>query len=120
MYAVIRTGGKQYRVAEGQRVDVELLDADVGGEVTFAPVLVVDGATVTAAPDALAGSVVEATVVGEAKGPKIQGFTYKNKTNSRKRWGHRQHYTTVEVTRISSGASHGTAATPAAVAPEEA
>ena len=101
MYAVIQTGGKQYRVEEGQQLDVELLGAD--GDVSFAPVLVVDGDTVLATPGDLAGASVSARVVGEAKGPKITGFTYKNKTNQRTRWGHRQRYDTIEITSITRG-----------------
>ncbi len=101
MYAVIQTGGKQYRVTEGQRLDVEKLTGD---EVELRPVLVVDGATVLATPDELAAATVGARVVGEATGPKINGFTYKNKSNQRKRWGHRQHYATIEITSISTGA----------------
>ena len=96
MYAVIKTGGKQYRVTEGQRLDVELLS---GEDVSFTPVLVVDGENVVAGSD-LSGATVSARVVGETKGPKIRGFTYKNKTNQRKRWGHRQKYTTIEITGI--------------------
>ena len=103
MYAVIRTGGKQERGSEGSRLDVERLGADVGAEVTFTPLLVVDGDTVASTPGELSGASVTATVVGEAKGPKIRGFTYKNKTRSRRRWGHRQHYATIEVTGISRG-----------------
>ena len=103
MYAVIRTGGKQYKVAQGERLDVERLTADGGGtDVTFRPVLVVDGERVVSAANDLAGTEVTARVVGEAKGPKIRGFTYKNKTNSGRRWGHRQHYTTIEITGIRS------------------
>ena len=103
MYAVIKTGGKQERVAEGQRVRVELLGEPVGAEVTFAPVLVVDGETVLATPTQLAGASVTAQVVGEEQGPKINAMTYKNKTNQRRRWGHRQHYATVEITAIAAG-----------------
>jgi large subunit ribosomal protein L21 len=103
MYAVIRTGGKQARVAEGQRLDVELLGEDEGAEVSFTPILLVDGETVVSAPGDLAGASVSARVVGSAKGPKIRGFTYKNKTNNRRRWGHRQHYATIEITGISKG-----------------
>lgn len=103
MYAVIKTGGKQERVAEGQRLDVERLGLDLGQEVTFTPVLVVDGEAVLAGPSALARATVSARVVGEAKGPKITGFTYKPKSNNRRRWGHRQHYTTIEITGISRG-----------------
>ena len=102
MYAVIKTGGKQYRVSEGQRLEVERITPD-GDEVSFTPVLVVDGDTVVATAGDLAGSSVAARVVGEAKGPKIRGFTYKNKTNQGRRWGHRQKYTTIEITGISRG-----------------
>ncbi len=101
MYAVIRTGGKQARVEQGQRIDVELLGKGEGEEVDFTPVLVVDGDTVVASASDLAGAKVTARVVGETKGPKIRGFTYKNKTNQRRRWGHRQHYATIEITGIS-------------------
>ena len=101
MYAVIQTGGKQYRVEEGQRLDVERLgDAD---EVSLTPVLVVDGDSVLATPAQLSGASVTARVVGAARGPKITGFTYKNKSNERKRWGHRQHYATIEITGIKKG-----------------
>ena len=104
MYAVIRTGGKQERVEQGQRVDVELLGKGEGEEVSFTPVLVVDGDTVVASASDLAGAQVTARVVGQTKGPKIRGFTYKNKTNQRRHWGHRQKYTTIEITGISRGA----------------
>ena len=100
MYAVVKTGGKQYKVTEGQRLDVERLE---GGEIFFDPVLVVDGDTVLSTPDQLAGAQVRARVVGDAKGPKIDGFTYKNKTNQRRRWGHRQKYSTIEIVGIASG-----------------
>src|SRR3954470_22788804 len=96
MYAVIATGGKQYRVTEGQRLDVERLGGEAS-DVTFTPVLVVDGDTVIAAPADLAGASVSPRVVGEAKGPKITGFTYKPKSNQRRRWGHRQKYATIEI-----------------------
>ena len=98
MYAVIRTGGKQYRVAEGDRLEVELLGQD-DGDVTFAPILVVDGGE-TVTGTALAGASVSGRVVGQAAGPKITGFTYKPKARARRRWGHRQHYSVVEITGI--------------------
>ena len=101
MYAVIKTGGKQYRVTEGQQLQVEKL-AVTEGEVDLTPVLLVDGDTVVSAPDALAKASVKANVIGEAKGPKITGFTYKNKSNNRRRYGHRQRYTVVEITHISA------------------
>ena len=103
MYAVIATGGKQERVESGQRIDVELLGVSDGAEVTFAPVLLVDGDDVLATPAQLEGAAVTGTVVGTSKGPKINGFTYKRRTNQRRRFGHRQHYTTVEITGISRG-----------------
>ena len=101
MYAVIQTGGKQYRVAEGDRLDVERLDGD---DVTLRPVMLVDGEqrALHARPRSAASSVT-ARIVGEAKGPKIKGFTYKNKSNERRHWGHRQHYSTIEITGISKG-----------------
>ena len=100
MYAVIHTGGKQYRVAEGDRIDVERLEGD---EVSLRPVMLVDGDTVLATAAQLDGASVTARVVGEARGPKIKGYTYKNKSNERKHWGHRQHYSTIEITGISKG-----------------
>jgi large subunit ribosomal protein L21 len=102
MYAVIKTGGKQYRVEQGQQLQVEKLstgDADV----TLTPLLLVDGDTVLSTPAQLSGASVSAKVVGEAKGPKVTGFTYKNKTNQRRRWGHRQKYATIEITKIVKG-----------------
>ncbi len=102
MYAVIRTGGKQSRVIEGQVLDVEKLGVDDGAEVSFTPVLFVDGDTVLAGSD-VAAAVVSARVVGAAKGPKINGFTYKSKSRSRRRYGHRQHYSRIEITGISPG-----------------
>jgi large subunit ribosomal protein L21 len=105
MYAVIRTGGKQERVAEGQTLRVELLGQPAGSEVSFEPVLVVDGETVLATPEELAGARVAGRVLGEEAGTKIRAMTYKNKTNQRRRWGHRQHYSTVEITGISVPAS---------------
>ncbi len=103
MYAVIRSGGKQERVAEGQRLRVELLGQPVGTEVSLEPVLVVDGDTVLATPEALSGARVTAQVVGEELGPKINAMTYKPKANQRRRWGHRQRYATVEITSIAAG-----------------
>jgi large subunit ribosomal protein L21 len=103
MYAVVRSGGKQERVAPGEQVRLELLDAADGSEVRLDPVLVVDGDRVLATPDQLAGAVVTARVLGTELGPKIRGFTYKPKTNQRRRWGHRQRYTTVEITDIAVG-----------------
>lgn len=101
MYAVIKAGARQYRVEEGQQLDVDLL-GEVE-QVEFTPVLVVDGDTVLATPGDLGGAKVTARVLGEHKGPKITGFTYKPKSNQRRRWGHRQRYNTIEITGISRG-----------------
>ena len=103
MYAVIATGGKQHRVSEGEQGHVELLDAEQGADVSLTPVLLVDGESVLATPDQLKGASVTAKVVGWAKGPKIDGFTYKRRTNQRRRYGHRQKYHVVEITSIKKG-----------------
>ena len=100
MYAVVKTGGKQYKVTEGQRLDVERVQGD---SLTLQPLLIVDGGNVLSTPSQLGSASVSARVVGEAKGPKIDGFTYKNKTNQRRRWGHRQKYSTIEITGITTG-----------------
>ena len=104
MYAVIRTGGKQYKVAQGQRLDVERVSPE-GDELSFEPLMLVDGAAVTAGTGALNGAKVTARVVGETLGPKVVGFRYKNKSNQRRHWGHRQQYTTIEITGITSPGS---------------
>jgi large subunit ribosomal protein L21 len=105
MYAVIKSGGKQYKVEEGQQLDVERLGLDQGHELELTPVLVVDGGDVLATPAQLGTVKVSARVVGEAKGDKIRGFTYKNKSNQRRHWGHRQRYSTIEIVAISKGAA---------------
>ncbi len=102
MYAVIATGGKQEKVVEGQVLNVERVKAADDGTVTLRPVLLVDGDKVVSSPTELANASVTAKVLGDAKGPKINAFTYKNKSNQHKRWGHRQHYTQVEITGISA------------------
>ena len=103
MYAVITAGGRQEKVEVGQTLNVDLLAAAEGDDVTFTPVLVKDGDAVLATPAELAGASVTARVLGETKGKKIDGFTYKNKTNNRRRYGHRQRYTSVEITGITKG-----------------
>jgi large subunit ribosomal protein L21 len=102
MYAVVATGGKQYKVEQGQVLEVERV-GDVGSDVSLRPVLVVDGGTVLSTPADLAGASVTAKVLEEVKGPKINGFTYKNASNQRRRWGHRQTLARIEITGISKG-----------------
>jgi large subunit ribosomal protein L21 len=104
MYAVIRTGGKQYRVEKGERLEVERVGDD-GAELEIKPVLLVDGETVLATPRDLANAVVKAKVVGATRGPKINGFVYKPKTNNRRRYGHRQNLSILEITAINKGRS---------------
>ena len=102
MYAVIATGGKQYRVAEGDTLEVEKLTGDDDGQVSLRPVLVVgDDGAVTTAADALAKATVSASVVDDVKGKKITVFKYKNKTGYRRKAGHRQHRTRIRVDAIS-------------------
>jgi large subunit ribosomal protein L21 len=103
MYAVIATGGKQEKVTSGQTLRVELLDGAAGSSVSFRPVLVVDGANVLSTPSELAKASVTATIVGEEAGDKVDGFTYKRRTNQRRRFGHRQRYSVVKITAIAKG-----------------
>lgn len=102
MYALVATGGKQYKVEQGQVLDVERV-GEPGSDVELRPVLLVDGDTVISSPGALAGASVTARVIEEFRGPKINGFTYKNASNNRRRWGHRQTLARIEITGISKG-----------------
>lgn len=103
MYAVIRTGGKQYRVEPGQRLEVERLDGEAEAELELTPLLLVDGERVLATRRDLQGTIVRARVVGASRGPKIAGFVYKPKSNQRRRYGHRQQRSVVEITAIEPG-----------------
>jgi large subunit ribosomal protein L21 len=100
MYAIVKTGGKQYKVAVGDVVEVEKLDAAPGAEVALPAILVVDGTAVTHEAAKLAKFAVTAEVVAQTKGPKIHIHKYKNKTGYHKRMGHRQRLTQVKVTGI--------------------
>ena len=102
MYAVIKTGGKQYRVQEGDIIRVEKLDVEEGSVVQFGEVLALsndDGLKVGA--PVVDGAVVEANVLSQGKAKKIIVFKYKAKKNYRKKQGHRQPYTQVQITKIS-------------------
>jgi large subunit ribosomal protein L21 len=103
VYAIVRAGGHQEKVAVGDIVQVDKLAEEAGTSVTLPAVLVVDGETVTSDPKALAAVTVTAEVVGATKGPKITIHKFKNKTGYRKRQGHRQKYTEVKVTAITAG-----------------
>ncbi|MBT96197.1 MAG: 50S ribosomal protein L21 [Acidimicrobiaceae bacterium] len=100
MYAVVKTGGKQYRVEENQILQVELL-GEIGESINLTPLMYVDGNTVLAKPNELENIEVNAEIVNTAKAKKINGFTYKNKSNQRRRWGHRQNYNEIKITSIS-------------------
>jgi large subunit ribosomal protein L21 len=100
MYAIVKTGGKQYKVAVGDVVQVEKLEGEPGTEVSFPALLVVDGTDVTADAEALGKVSVTGKVVSHTKGPKIRIHKFKNKTGYHKRQGHRQKLTQVEVTGI--------------------
>jgi len=97
---VISTGGKQYRVSPGDTIEIERLGANDGAEVALRPVMINDDGKVRATPSQIGGAKVMVRVVGDAKGPKIDGFVYKSKSNNRRRFGHRQKYTLVEIVSI--------------------
>jgi large subunit ribosomal protein L21 len=101
MYAIVKTGGKQYKVAEGDVIEVEKLDGDPGAAVTLPALLVVDGSSITAEAKSLAAVSVVGEVVAHTKGPKIVIHKFKNKTGYHKRQGHRQPLTKIRVTGIS-------------------
>jgi large subunit ribosomal protein L21 len=101
MYAIIETGGKQYRVQEGDVIDVELLHAE--GNVKFDKVLMFhDGNTPTIGRPHLEKCAVHAEVIGLAKGPKVIAFKFKRCKNTRRTVGHRQKYSRVKITKISA------------------
>jgi large subunit ribosomal protein L21 len=102
MYAIVKTGGRQYRVAEGDVIEVEKLTGEPGDPVSLPAVLLVDGDRVVSDPDQLAGVAVAGRLVSHGKGPKIRIHKFKNKTGYHKRQGHRQPLTRVKVTGITS------------------
>lgn len=102
MYAIVRSGGRQHKVAVGDVLEVDKVDAKVGSSLDLVPLLVVDGDAVTADAKNLAKVTVSAEVLAETKGPKIRILKYKNKTGYKKRQGHRQRYTQIKVTGIES------------------
>ena len=100
MYAIIATGGKQYKVSEGDVIKVEKLDAEVGAKVTFDNVLLVGGDTVKVGTPTVDGAKVEASVVSEGKGKKVIVYKSKRKTGYHKKNGHRQLFTQVKIDSI--------------------
>ena len=106
MYAIIRAGGKQSRVSEGDVIDVERLKTT--GDITFTPLLIVkDDGTVISDAKKLEKAKVTAEILGEHRGEKIEVFKYKNKTGYRRHAGHRQTYTTLKVKKITLSGGGG-------------
>ena len=102
MYAIIATGGKQYKVSEGDVIKVEKLDAKVGESFTFDQVLIVNNGEVKVGDPTVAGASVEASVVSEGRGKKVIVYRYKRKSGYHKKNGHRQAYTEVKIEKINA------------------
>ena len=100
MYAVFETGGKQYKVSEGDVIYVEKLNLEDGATVTFDKVLAVAGETLSVGAPYVEGAKVEASVLKSGRGKKIYVFKYKAKKNEKKKIGHRQDYTKIQITHI--------------------
>ncbi|RLT26365.1 MAG: 50S ribosomal protein L21 [Chloroflexi bacterium] len=103
MYAIIRTGGKQYRVHEGEAILVERLDAEIGSAVNLEVLLVERDGAVTVGAPTVAGASVTATVSAAERARKVISFKYKNKTRRRQTIGHRHHQTRLQITSITGG-----------------
>ena len=99
MYAIVRSGGRQHKVAVGDIVEIDRVADEVGSSIELTPLMLVDGDDITV-QDKLGKVSVKAEVLGEIKGPKIRIMKYKNKSGYKKRLGHRQRYTQVKVTAI--------------------
>lgn len=105
MYAIVKTGGKQFRATKDVVLVVEKIDGEVGTTVELSEVLaVVDGPQATFGSPFVKGASVTAEIVRQAKGPKINAYNYKAKKQVRKRWGHRQQLTHLKVTEVKAGA----------------
>ena len=103
MYAVLVTGGKQYRVAQGETLRVEKLEAEAGNEVTFDNILMLGDSDGIKIGDALKGASVTAKVVGHGRADKVRIIKFRRRKHHMKRQGHRQHYTEIEITGIAGG-----------------
>ena len=102
MYAIIATGGKQYKVAEGDVIRVEKLGAEAGSEVTFDDVILVSTDSDVKCGDAVANATVTASVIGDGKAKKVVVFTYKPKKNEKRKMGHRQPYSKIKIEAINA------------------
>jgi len=103
MFAVIKTGGKQYRVTAKDLLKVEKVDGEAGQTIKFGEVLMVGGDTVTIGTPTVTGASVAAEVVEQGRGPKVIAFKKRRRKNSRRKRGHRQELTTVRITEILTG-----------------
>ena len=103
MYAVLVTGGKQYRVMQGETLRVEKLEADAGSEIKFDNVLMLGDADGIKLGDALKGVTVSAKIVGHGRADKVRIIKFRRRKHHRKQMGHRQHYTEIEITGIAGG-----------------
>ncbi len=103
MYAVVVTGGKQYRVMQGETLRVELLEAEAGSEIKFDNILMLGDGEGVKLGDALKGSSVTAKIVGHGRADKIRIVKFRRRKHHRKQMGHRQHYTEIEITGIAGG-----------------
>ena len=103
MYAVLVTGGKQYRVMQGETLRVEKLDAEEGKEISFDNVLMLGDADGVRLGDDIKGATVTAKVVGHGRADKIRIVKFRRRKHHRKQMGHRQHYTEIEITGIAGG-----------------
>jgi large subunit ribosomal protein L21 len=104
MYAVIKTGGKQYKVEKGDKLRVEKLAGSVGDAVTFDQVLMVAGEALKLGKPLVGGAKVEAKIVGQGLGKKLVVFKFRRRKNYRRKNGHRQPFTALEITSIGAGA----------------
>ena len=102
MYAVIKTGGKQYKVTEGEFLKVEKLDGEIGGCIEFAEILMVGGETTVVGAPLVAGASVTAKIAAQGKGKKVLVFKSKKRKDSRKLRGHRQHLTVLKIEKITA------------------
>ena len=103
MYAVIKTGGKQYRVSTGQKIKVEQIPADVGAEITLDQILMVgEGESVKIGAPVITGATVKATVIAQGRHDKIQIFKMRRRKHYQKHQGHRQNYTELRIEAISA------------------
>jgi large subunit ribosomal protein L21 len=105
VYAIVRAGGRQEKVAVGDVLEIDRVQGDPGSTLELPVLLLVDGETVTSDRSALAKATVTAEVVAATKGPKIDIMKFKNKTGYRRRQGHRQRHTKVKVTSIETGST---------------